>query len=294
MPHRWEIVPPYLCCPVCRDEIVSLGQALRCERGHSFDVARDGYVNLLVSPKRHSPTVGDSRSMLRARQAFLAGGHYARLADAVIALALERVEKHGPYASELSVVDIGCGDGYYLNALHEALQRRFLNGQSWLCGLDVSREAVCMAAKGRPELYFVVADVTRGLPVADASVDAALNIFAPRNSAEFARIIRPDGTLLVVIPTDRHLSSLRSQLPLLAVEPNKLARVQAQLAGAFVLSHRETLEIELSLSELEVASLIEMTPAARYLTAQDRARLAIAGPQRTQASFEILQFRRSR
>lgn len=293
MPHRWERVPPYLLCPVCRAALAPCGVSLRCERGHSFDVAREGYVNLLVARKRLAPTVGDSRAMLLARQAFLAQGHYARLADAIRAAVLEQAAGLHQASGDLSVVDLGCGTGYYLAHLCAALRQATRAGTLWPCGLDVSRDAASLAAKSDPDTYFIVADVTRALPLADASVDVALNVFAPRNAAEFARIVRPEGLLLIVIPTERHLSSLRERRPLLGIEANKLEHVCAQLAGAFRLDQQVTLTYELHLTGPDVASLIEMTPAYRHLTELDRALVARADPQHAEASFDVLHFRRS-
>lgn len=293
MPLRWEDVPPYLVCPVCRSTLAPLSVALRCERGHSFDVAREGYVNLLATPKRLSPTVGDSRAMLRARQSFLARGHYTRLADAVATAACDWAAERDIASRGLRVVDLGCGTGYYLGRLCNAFGQSPDTRTLWPCGLDVSRDAVSLAAREHPDAYFVVADVTRVLPLADAGVDVALNIFAPRNPTEYARVLRPDGLLLVVIPAERHLASLRERLPLLQIEANKSEHVRAQLAGAFRLERQVALTEELNLSGSDVTSLVEMTPAYRHLTEPDRARLASAGPLRTEASFEALHFRRS-
>ena len=294
MPKYWNAVPPSLRCPLCDDALASDNSALRCPHGHTYDVARDGYVNLLVSRQKLSPTVGDNKAMLRARQVFLGRGYYAPLADAVHAYAREYLTALDRGERSISILDAGCGTGYYLARLLPALSAAFPGERIWACGLDVSRDAAAVAARAHPEMYVVVADLTRTLPVADGSVDVALNIFSPRNAAEFARVIRPDGLLLTVIPTERHLASLRSALPMLDIEPNKRARISDQVAGAFHLVASDTLEYEMSLPGSDLAALVAMTPAYRRLTEQDLERVAQMSPRPAQASFEILRFRRSR
>lgn len=294
MPRQWEAVPPCLRCPICRSDFALDGHSLRCERRHTFDVSREGYVNLLVSRGRLAPTVGDSRPMLRSRQAFLAGDHYAPLSHAIGSAVREHVARRDATERDYTVVDVGCGTGYYLDTMRDFL-RAAGDGQGyWTCGLDVSREATSLAARAYPESYFVVADVTRAVPLADASVDVALNVFSPRNAAEFARIIHPGGLLLVMIPTERHLKSLRADLPMLGIEANKPEHVRQQLEESFFVAQGETLTYELDLSGRDVVALVEMTPAHRRLTELDRERLAVVGPRHAEVSVEILQFRRSR
>lgn len=293
MPKRWETVPPFLVCPLCDAALTVDGATLRCSARHTFDVAREGYVNLLVATRKQSPLLGDSAEMLRARRAFLAKDHYAPLARAITAHVGDHLARYASTPPALSVLDAGCATGYYLGQLQAALHASSPETTIWTCGVDVSRAAASMAARAHPEAYVVVADVTRRLPAADESLDALLNVFAPRHPAEFARILRPGGLLLTVIPSERHLASLRETLPLLGVEENKREHIRDAFAGGFDLESSATVEYELELSGADQASLLAMTPARRHINVQDLERVAALPPQTTRASFETLRFLRA-
>src|SRR3954453_17777493 len=179
---------PYLRCPVCRESLSRAGQALRCARGHSFDMARQGYADLSAG---RMPHVGDSAQMVADRAAFLAAGHYDFIAQALADAA------EGDF-----VLDAGTGTGNYLARVLDALP-----GAAGL-GLDVSKPALRRAAKAHPRAAAVLADLWRPLPVADQAASVILDVFAPRNGAEFRRVLRPDGKLLVVTPGPDHLGEL--------------------------------------------------------------------------------------
>lgn len=294
MPKRWETVPPFLVCPLCGGALAVDGASLYCPARHTFDIAREGYVNLLVTTQKWSSLRGDSAGMLRARRAFLERGHYAPLAEAISAAVSDHLARSARASQALSVLDAGCATGYYLGHLCATLGTVTPERRVWSCGVDVSREAAAMAARAHPETYVFVADVTRRLPVADESLDALLNVFAPRNPAEFARILRPGGLLLTVIPSERHLASLRATLPLLSIEANKRDHIREAFAGAFTLESSASVEYEMDLSGADQASLLAMTPARRHISEQDLERVAALPPQRTRASFEILRFLRAR
>src|SRR6266516_6833069 len=189
-------------CPLCRQELADLGGSLRCPRGHSFDQAKQGYVQLTAGPVSHP---GDSAEMVAARAGFLAAGHYSFIADALARAAPDRG----------LAVDVGAGTGYHLG--------RVLDARPELVGLavDVSKPALRRAAKAHPRAGAVLADAWRGLPVADHGAAVLLDVFAPRNGPEFARVLAPDGALLVVTPTARHLAELVEALALLRVDPAK-------------------------------------------------------------------------
>src|ERR1700730_10081044 len=177
-----------LVCPVCHTGLRQVDGALVCANTHSFDIAREGYINLLLQKR-----TGDAKEMLRARRNFLERGFYAPLADAVN----ELVRTHLQDVPEpLHILDAGCGEGYYLDRLQNALAPL---QSGYYIGLDVSKEAIRMAAKRYRQLLFVVADVKQRLVLADGVIHAILNIFAPRNQSEFARVTSANGILIVVI-----------------------------------------------------------------------------------------------
>src|SRR5581483_10720478 len=153
----------------------------------TFDVAREGYVNLLRKKQ-----VGDTREMLQARRSFLEDGFYQPLSDTLNALVDSYLRE---IPSPANVLDAGCGEGYYLGRLQRSLDQK---EQHCFLGLDIAKDGIRMAAKRYQAASFVVANLKERLVIADQAIHVLLNIFAPRNPAEFARVMVPAGRLIVV------------------------------------------------------------------------------------------------
>ena len=248
-------------CPVCQGSLVRDGRSVRCDRMHSFDQARQGYVDLTAGRSTHA---GDTAQMVAARQALLGAGHFDPV-SAVVSGATKRVLTR--YSSGM-IVDVGAGTGHYLASV--------LDGLPGYIGLavDVSKPALRRAARAHPRMAAVRADVWDRLPVRDGAARAVLNIFAPRSGGEFARILAPGGALVVVTAEPGHLAELVDALDLLAVDPDKRERLAATLEPWFTLESDETLDAALRLTRPEAAALVAMGPSARHVTpAQVEARL---------------------
>ncbi len=274
-----------LLCPICELPLGREGAAYRCPAGHNFDLAREGYVNLL-----RRPYPGDTKEMLRARRAFLDAGHYEPLAAALASRVVAHLAETGTEMPRL--LDAGCGEGYYTAAICRAVRDRLPHARLDCYGVDVAKEAARLASRRVPEATFVVGNVKDRLPFADASLAVVLDVFAPRNAAEFARVLARGGLLLIAIPAPEHLAELRDTLSLLEVEPDKEIHVAAQLAADFTLADRQALELPLRLSGADLANLVAMSPSARHVPpdAYDRARRMEAFA--VTASFVLLAFRR--
>ncbi len=228
-------------CPVCHYGLSAPPGALRCESGHSFDLAKQGYAFLGTGKKLPE---GDSAAMVEARCAFLEAGHFAPLAEAVARAATGHL-----------IVDLGAGPGHYLAAaLHRHQTAEGL-------AFDVSKPALRRAARAHRRAGAVLADTWGSLPLADASVDTVLNIFAPRNGAEMARVLRPSGVLVVVTPQPEHLSELRERLGLLTIDETKQERLAQTLQG-FTPLGEEMLEWRMRLSAADARHLVLMGPNA--------------------------------
>lgn len=263
-------VLPYLCCPHCAGDLTRHGASLRCVDGHTFDIARQGYVTLV--PGR---TSGDSAAMVAARAEFLAAGHYAPITAAVVATA----------GTDSCVLDLGAGTGHHLAAVLDATPGRVG------IALEIAKPALKRAARAHPRLGAVGADTWARLPVRDGAIAVALNVFAPRNAAELARVLAPDGRLVVVAPTGAHLRELVSELDLLTVAADKAERVSGSLPG-FALSTQDKCEFALSLSHDEVLALVGMGPSAWHVDAAAlRGRVAaLPTPVRVTASVTVTTF----
>ncbi|WP_431973254.1 putative RNA methyltransferase [Micromonospora haikouensis] len=269
-------------CPVCAEPLTEAAtgtaRALRCPRRHSFDVARQGYVDLLAG---RAPHAGDTAEMVAARADFLAAGHYDPVSAALAAAALAAlgdapVADEGPATPATPaepaaptgtgrvvgayplVVDAGAGTGRHLAAVLAALP------DAVGLALDVSKPALRRAARAHPRAAAALADTWRRLPLADGSVAVLLDVFAPRNGAEFRRVLHPAGVLLVVTPAEDHLAELVDALDLLKVDPDKADRVAGSLAAHFDQAAESVLRARLELTAPEVATLVGMGPSARH------------------------------
>lgn len=197
-------------CPVCGSELGRQGQSYLCKNRHMFDISAYGYVNLLLANQRKSKDPGDSKMMLTARRHILAAGHFRKLSDVlsqkVVGLAADLAGKRtGPF----TVLEAGCGEGYYLECIEADLHHRGIDAQ--LYGTDISKDAINMAAGSASGIHYAVAS-SRQLPVRTESVDCLLQIFAPHSDNEFHRVLRHQGKLVTVIPGKHHLYGLKELL----------------------------------------------------------------------------------
>jgi 23S rRNA (guanine745-N1)-methyltransferase len=241
----------FLICPHCGAPLASADGSVRCRTGHSFDVARQGYVSLL--PAAGPVAAGDTAEMVRARHGFLAAGHFSQLATALARLAASASR---PAARDACVADVGAGPGYYLAAVLDELP-----GRAGLA-LDASKFALRAAARAHQRIGAVRCDIWHGLPVASGSADVLLNVFAPRNGAEFARILAPAGLLLVVTPTDAHLRELVGALGLLTVDIRKEQRLARTLEPHFVRTEQREVFRAAELSRQDALAAVLMGPSA--------------------------------
>jgi 23S rRNA (guanine745-N1)-methyltransferase len=186
----------------------------------------------------------------------------------------------------VTLVDVGCGEGWYLGQL----QQRLADVTGCFFGVDVAKTAVQLAARRYPTAQFVVADVWQKLPFADGSVVVLLNLFAPRNPVEFIRVLAPGSLLLIIIPQPHHLQQLRDRLGLLDIEDEKQQKVVAQLADSFTLQAVEPVAIEMDLDRTALENLVQMTPNYWHLTTTVQDRLTVLPYERVTAAFEILVF----
>lgn len=279
LPAALEPILPLLRCPSCGAELSPADGALRCPRRHSFDLARHGYVGLLTGARA---TSGDDGPMARARRDFLAAGRYAPVRDAVAELAAEADPSGHPGRRErpATVVDVGCGTGYYLAGVLDALP------DAVGLGLDTSAHALRVAAKAHERAAAATWDVFRPFPIASEQVDVVLDVFAPRNPAEFHRVLRPGGVLVVVRPFGGHLAELRSQVTqMVTVDPDKERRLHQALDPYFEPARTVEVEYTTPLTRQEAVDLVLMTPSARHVT---EAELADDGELPEQVTVSVL------
>lgn len=270
-------------CPVCGGP-VELIDAVRCGAGHNFDVARQGYVNLQPGA---STGTADTAAMVAARAEFLAAGHYDPLADAVAEAARTHLAGNAGANAPL-IIDAGAGTGYWLARLLERV-----DGGRGLA-LDVSKFAARRAAQAHPKIGAAVCDTWHQLPVADGAAALVLNVFAPRNAAEFARVLRADGALLVASPTPDHLAEVVAALGLLEVPDEKDARLDHALGAHFGLVSRDHVSVPLRLRAEDMRRIARMGPSAWHIADDELdQRLTALATYHTTATIAISLYRRA-
>lgn len=239
-------------CPVCAGPLAAGDGALRCACAHTFDVSRHGVVTL-TSPRRR-PASGDDAGMVAAREAVLGAGHFEPLTRALVAAVVQAGVPDRPL-----VLDVGAGTGHHLASVLEALPGA--------CGVafDASRAALRRAVRLHRRIAAVAGDVWDGVPLTSAAADLVLNAFAPRHAAEFARVLRPGGALLVATPAPDHLRELGA-LHRVGMDPRKHERLHGRLAPAFAALGTRRVAWPLRVTRPEADSLVRMGPAAHHLS----------------------------
>lgn len=237
-------------CSVCAEPLHPAERSLRCPRRHSFDIAKQGYVNLLRAGV--DAGTADTSEMVAARADFLATGRYAPL----VQLLADVAETAG---KPQFVVDAGAGTGYYLAGVLDRVE------SAWGLALDVSAPALRRAARAHPAIGAVVWNVWEPWPVADGVADVVLDVFAPRNAAECHRVLRPGGLLAVATPGAGHLRELVTELGLLDIAGDKTDRVAESFAEHFEPAGVRTARQSAGLGADEVRKLVLMGPNAYHL-----------------------------
>lgn len=248
-------------CPICQQALrlqqVSARPArLSCPELHTFDAAKQGYFNLLTGKGTNFRE--DGAAMVSARATFLDAGHYAPLAQAISAnLATSLAGVHSP-----RILDAGAGTGYYLGEILQVLP-----DSATAIAIDISKFAMRRAAK-LPATLALVWDLWRDLPLEDASIDGLINVFSPHNGAEFARVLRPGASALVITPLPEHLMDGAELLGLLGIAEDKAAGVIDSMGENFILKDTTEIRVPLSLSAQEAFDLAMMGPAGHHVEAQ--------------------------
>ena len=263
-------------CPVCGGGLEPdvQGHCLRCESGHSFDIARQGYVSLVRGTK--SRPLGDTAAMVQARKSFLDSGHFAPIAAELVRQVRQCVDRQRPAGGDgvalehdqsdgVVMADLGGGTGWYSAQVLDELPE--LEGVL----LDASAAAAKIAARAHPRLTVATADLWQPIPVSSSSCDVVMIVFAPRNPLEIARILRPGGICLVVAPRPDHLQELRQVVPLLAIDPAKESRLEEQFSG--FAARTTCLTYTRLFTRSQASDAIAMGPNAFHLTPEDISRL---------------------
>lgn len=256
-------------CPKCKQELIKEANSYRCENHHSFDIAKRGYVNLLLG--NHKAT-GDDKDMVKARTVFLSHGYYAPLKDRLIDLLKEK--------SITILADAGCGQGFYTNAIHDALHCETY-------GFDLSKYAVDEACKAHNGVFYGVCNIFH-MPLSKESCDGVLSVFAPIDIKENNRILKPGGYFIKVGPGPRHLWDMKKELYNDVYENT----IETGYEG-FTLCHEEQLDYDITLQDAhDIKALFQMTPYYWRTPKESVQHLLSLSTLSTKVSFHITIYRK--
>ncbi len=237
-------------CPLCQQPLSLNQRTYSCASNHQFDMAKEGYVNLMPAHHKRSKDPGDNKEMMQARRRFLDGGHYNPMREKVSELCKQHLE-----GTSHQLLDIGCGEGYYTTYIADVLKQQSSQAQTF--GLDISKVAIRYAAKRYPNCDFTVASSHR-LPFADDSLDAILRIYAPCKAEELNRCVRSGGIVVTVTPAARHLYEFKQHI----YQDVRLHEEQPEQIENFTLADEEKVNYMMTLSGEEAFDLLQMTPFA--------------------------------
>lgn len=237
-------------CPNCQSPLISESKSMKCQHSHVFDKAKQGYCNLLLANQKAAKEPGDSLEMIDARRAFLNAGHFQPLVEQLVSV----LNENSDINNQVSLLDLGCGEGYYLNAVSSGLSH-YINHPVSAYGIDISKIANRRAAAYYKQAEFVVAS-SFNVPVLDNLVDIALCVFAPLSISELKRILKkPSGLLLRVSPGPRHLYQLKQ-----AIYDEVQLHEVPECPEGFTRLAQKRFNYELHLGKGDFQQLITMTP----------------------------------
>jgi len=242
-------------CPICAQALEQKERAYVCEKGHSFDMARQGYVNLLPVQNKHSAQPGDTKEQVNARRAFLEGGFYMPIVESLCTLA-QKYDCTGP------ILDAGCGEGYYSSRLAEGLGAE-------LIGLDISKEAV-RAAAGRYKGPLWLCASAAHIPVEDGTIGLLTSLFAMTAPEEFKRVLKKDGAFIQVLAAQDHLLGLKE---IIYPQLNLKEKDSVPVLPGFILAESLPVKFTFTVTGEQVQNLLYMTPHVYRIGKEGAARL---------------------
>ncbi len=242
-----------LYCPVCKNVLFKEDRVYKCEKNHSYDISKKGYINLLLANQHHSENSGDEKEMIIARRDFLNTGKYDILRNNILEVIKELLDGK----KEIAIGDLGCGEGYYTCYYHKELSKNFITST---IGLDLSKEAInqCSIRKNRDSLkdvIFVIGNLNY-LPILDQSLDLIINSFAKIDEKEFFRVLSKDGYYLRILPGKNHLLEMKE---VLYKEVRLNEDKEENIEGFSFIKKVEFLD-RIELNNKEINDLFKMTP----------------------------------
>ena len=258
-----------LSCPICKELLNKdnvNGKTYKCKNNHSYDIAKEGYVNLLISNQKRSKNPGDSKEMVLARIDFLNRNYYMPICHKINELIYNHINEKGNN-KKYELLDLGCGEGYYLFNLKKFLDEKNMNVNYY--GMDVSKDAVRYAAKANKECVLAVGNNFH-IPAEDKTLDCILSVFSPIDIDECNRVLKDDGIFVRVLPKTNHLIQLRD---VLYDKVNLNDKVYEADKENNIYVKEENVTYDITLNNEELISLLKMTPHYWKSTPENKEKL---------------------
>ncbi|KEQ17591.1 hypothetical protein GZ78_17840 [Endozoicomonas numazuensis] len=274
-------------CPVCHEPLPqslhASGSGLSCSQNHQFDRAKQGYFNLLPGHKKRSKNPGDDKTMVQARTRFLDKAYYQPVADS-LADTLNKLSESLKHP--LSILDAGCGEGYYTERLQQAFP------EAAVAGMDISKPAILACCKRSKTIQWLVASVN-DVPVKDQELDVIISVFSRCDWPEFNRLLKPSGHVLVLAPGEQHLLGLR-QVIYETVRPYPVDKLLEQLPENFSLNETRSVQGEMQLkSNEDIMDLLAMTPHYWHVKPSQKEKLASLNTLKCSFDMKLYVIRRA-
>ncbi|MCM1054418.1 MAG: methyltransferase domain-containing protein [Bacteroides sp.] len=265
-------------CPICGNNLIRIERSLKCSENHCFDISSKGYVNLITrgGKKGH----GDDRLMVRARRDFLSKGYYEHLKKTIIDELLDKVE------ADCTLLDSGCGEGYYTSGFYRAFKEK---GGGRMYGVDISKEALKLAAKACPEVSFAAASAYF-LPFGRESLDIITSLFAPLAAEEFYRTLKSGGCFITAVPLENHLFGLKKAV---YDKPYRNKPENTDLKGFKLVKSIEVKKTITIKGTENIKNLFMMTPYYYKTSAADQSKLDDLTELSTETEFLVLTYKKA-
>ena len=270
-------------CPSCDKELIKKDKTYRCENNHTYDEAKEGYVNLLLAQHKKSKNPGDNDEMIKSRQAFLNKRYYSSLSSAIV-----NIVSSSKNSFNQNILDVGCGEGYYMNELRTASKEK--KEDLTLCGIDISKTAVKLAGKRKMNALIAVAS-SYDLPFFDNSFDTVISVFSPVSANEIERLLKSESCIIMVGPAEEHLKDLTTHI-YDEVIPHKGNYSVLENEKAFVLKEQIEIKEEITVKQEDILDLLRMTPYYWQTTVEIKKKILALSELKTTIHFYIQVYKR--
>ena len=270
-------------CPSCNEALIKENRTYRCQNNHTFDKAKEGYVNVLLAQHKKSKNPGDNDEMIKSRQAFLNKRYYSALSSAIV-----DIVESSKQSFNQNLLDIGCGEGYYMNELRDASLKK--EEQLTLCGIDISKTAVKLAGKRKINALISVSS-SYDLPFFGNSFQTILSVFSPISPTEVERLLKSEGHIIMVGPAQEHLKELTAHI-YDEVIPHKGNYSVLEDDQAFVLEEQIEIKEKITVQQDDILDLLRMTPYYWQTTIEIKEKILALSELKTTIHFYIQIYRK--